>query len=68
MSLNMMTPSGLYARHGCMESSIAIYGVSERRAQSPSVGNDRIKQAKSLVKGGGGSLEVSSSRLEFKEK
>mmetsp|Transcript_733 Transcript_733/g.2381 ORF Transcript_733/g.2381 Transcript_733/m.2381 type:complete len:290 (+) Transcript_733:470-1339(+) len=30
MSLNMMTPSGLKARQGCMESSMAISGVSER--------------------------------------
>ncbi len=30
MSLNMITPSGLKARQGCNESSMAISGVSER--------------------------------------
>lgn len=30
MSLNMITPSGLKARQGCRESSIAMSGVSER--------------------------------------
>jgi hypothetical protein len=30
MSLNMMTPSGRKASHGCMESSMAISAVSDR--------------------------------------
>ena len=30
ISLNMITPSGLKARQGCRESSIAMSGVSER--------------------------------------
>ena len=33
MSENMMTPSGLKARHGCMESSTAMSVVSERMLQ-----------------------------------
>ena len=30
MSLNMMTPSGRNARHGCSDNSIAMPAVSER--------------------------------------